>query len=174
MPPNAVSQVPPIASPFPSQPGSYVPAPPPAASPFPAQGGISSSPLVAAPSLHSAPPVGGMQNLAEDFSYLSMGSIPGSIEPGLDLKTLPRPLDGDVEPNSLAEMFPLNCHSRYLRLTTSAIPNSSSLVSRWHLPLGAVVCPLAEVPEGVSFSVTISVEMNICLKYSEQWMSIEF
>ncbi|KAL5735789.1 hypothetical protein ACOSQ2_030577 [Xanthoceras sorbifolium] len=179
MPPNAVSQMPTTASPFPSHQGSYMPGPPPAASPFPShQGGFASaSPL--APGLHSqhsAPPVGVMQNLAEDFSYLSMGSIPGSIEPGLDLKALPRPLDGDVEPNSLAEMFPLNCHSRYLRLTTSAIPNSSSLVSRWHLPLGAVVCPLAETPEGeevpiVNFASTGIIRCRRCRTYVNPYVT---
>lgn len=34
--------------------------------------------------------------------------------------------------------------------STSAIPNSQSLVSRWHLPQEAVVCPLAEAPNMVS------------------------
>ncbi|MBA0833154.1 hypothetical protein Goarm_017490 [Gossypium armourianum] len=45
-------------------------------------------------------------------------------------------------------MYPMNCNPRYLRLTTSGIPSSQSLASRWHLTLGAVVCPLAEDPEG--------------------------
>ncbi|KAL0699347.1 hypothetical protein Bca4012_055469 [Brassica carinata] len=95
-----------------------------------------------------APPTGNVQGLAEDFNSLSLTNIPGSLEPGLDQASFPRPLDGDVEPNSFSEMYPMNCHSRYLRLTTSAIPSSQSLASRWHLPLGAVVCPLAEAPEG--------------------------
>ncbi|KAJ0244362.1 Protein transport protein Sec24-like [Hirschfeldia incana] len=95
-----------------------------------------------------APPTSNVQGLAEDFNSLSLSNIPGSLEPGLDPSSFPRPLDGDVEPKSFAEMYPMNCHSRYLRLTTSAIPNSQSLASRWHLPLGAVVCPLAEAPEG--------------------------
>ncbi|CAN6921979.1 unnamed protein product [Brassica oleracea] len=95
-----------------------------------------------------APPTSNVQGLAEDFNSLSLSNIPGSLEPGLDPSSFPRPLDGDVEPNSFAEMYPMNCHSRYLRLTTSAIPSSQSLASRWHLPLGAVVCPLAEAPEG--------------------------
>ncbi|CAN6818387.1 unnamed protein product [Brassica oleracea] len=95
-----------------------------------------------------APPTSNVQGLTEDFNSLSLTNIPGSLEPGLDQASFPRPLDGDVEPNSFAEMYPMNCHSRYLRLTTSAIPSSQSLASRWHLPLGAVVCPLAEAPEG--------------------------
>ncbi|KAF8050930.1 hypothetical protein N665_1852s0001, partial [Sinapis alba] len=95
-----------------------------------------------------APPTSNVQGLVEDFNSLSLSNIPGSLEPGLDHTSFPRPLDGDVEPSSFAEAHPMNCHSRYLRLTTSAIPNSQSLASRWHLPLGAVVCPLAEAPEG--------------------------
>ena len=97
----------------------------------------------------SGPPMGPVQGLIEDFSSLTLGSVPGSFDSGLDPKTLPRPLDGDVKPKSFAEMYPMNSDSRYIRLTTSAIPNSQSLVSRWHLPLGAVVCPLAEAPVGV-------------------------
>ncbi|KAJ4886041.1 Protein transport protein Sec24-like [Raphanus sativus] len=94
------------------------------------------------------PPTSNVQGLAEDFNSLSLSNIPGSLEPGLDPSSFPRPLDGDVVPKSFSEMYPMNCHSRYLRLTTSAIPSSQSLASRWHLPLGAVVCPLAEAPEG--------------------------
>lgn len=103
----------------------------------------------------SGPPLGGVQALTEDFSSLSIGSVPGSIEPGIDPKALPRPLDGDVEPKLLAQMYPMNCNPRFLRFTTGAIPSSQSLSSRWHLPLGAVVCPLAESPEGVSALVIL-------------------
>lgn len=102
-----------------------------------------------------------MAGLVEDFSSLSIGSVPGSFDAGLDTKVLPRPLEGDVEPNSFAQMYPMNCNSRYLRLTTSAIPNSQSLVSRWHLPLGAVVCPLAEAPEGVSIFTVREITINV-------------
>ncbi|PPR89379.1 hypothetical protein GOBAR_AA31307 [Gossypium barbadense] len=147
------------ASPFPSQQGSYMPPPPVSSSPFPSQqGSYGPSPPVATPLGYqlrdqmqhpgSAPPIGSAQSLAEDFSSLSLASTPGSIEPGLDYRTLPRLLDGDVEPSSFLQMYPMNCNPRYLRLTTSAIPNSQSLASRWHLPLDAVVCPLAEAPEG--------------------------
>lgn len=111
-----------------------------------------------------APPIGGPQGLAEDFSSLSLGSAPGSFDAGLDTAALPRPLDGDVEPKSFAEMYPMNCSSRFLRLTTSGVPNSQSLASRWHLPLGAVVCPLAEAPVGVSLLhlFTFSTTSLIC------------
>ncbi|MBA0567461.1 hypothetical protein Golob_012196 [Gossypium lobatum] len=102
--------------------------------------------------------------------------MPGSIEPGLDYRTLPRPLDGDLEPNSFLEMYPMNCDPRYLRLTTSAIPNSQSLVSRWHLPLGAVVCPLAEAPEGeevpvINFASTGIIRCRRCRTYVNPYVT---
>lgn len=87
--------------------------------------------------------------MAEDFGSLSIGAVPGTIDSGLDPKALPRPLDGDAESNLLGEAYSMNCNPRYLRLTTSAVPSSQSLLSRWHFPLGAVVCPLAEAPDGV-------------------------
>ncbi|GJN38390.1 hypothetical protein PR202_gb27426 [Eleusine coracana subsp. coracana] len=98
----------------------------------------------------AGPPVGGtLQSLVEDFQSLSLSSVPGSLDPGVDVKGLPRPLDGDEEPAKVLESYPLNCHPRYFRLTTHAIPASQSLFTRWHLPLGAVVHPLAESPDGV-------------------------
>lgn len=158
---NTVPQALGVQSPFLAPQGGYAAAPPTSAPPFLAQqGGYGPPPPVAAPlGLHSreqmqhpgtGPPIGAVQGLIEDFSSLSVGSVPGSFDSGIDSKALPRPLEGDVEPNSYAEMYPMNCSSRYLRLTTSGIPNSQSLVSRWHLPLGAVVCPLAVAPDGVS------------------------
>ncbi|GMP99662.1 hypothetical protein CsSME_00047051 [Camellia sinensis var. sinensis] len=164
-PSNAVTQPPPVQSaPFVSHQGGYGPPPPTTSTPFFAhQGGYVPPPPVTAPlgaysrdqmqHQGSGPPMGAVQGLTEDFSSLSLASVPGSLDPGLDSKALPRPLDGDVEPNSYAEMYPMNCNSRYLRLTTSAIPSSQSLVSRWHLPLGAVVCPLAEPPDGEEVAI---------------------
>lgn len=175
--PNTVTQAPPLQSaPFLAQQGGYGAPPPGASTPFYShQGGYAPPPPVAAPlggpysseqmrPPGSAPPMGAVQGLVEDFSSLSLGSVPGSFDPGLDSKALPRPLDGDVEPSSFAERYPTNCSSRYLRLTTSAIPNSQSLVSRWHLPLGAVVCPLAEAPDGVSIYALIEIStMHYCM-----------
>ena len=131
------------ASPFLSHQGGYVP--PPAAA---ASQGLLSTDQKHYPG--TGPPLGSIQGLAEDFNSLSIGSIPGSIEAGVDPKALPRPLNSDEEPKFVSEMYPMNCDQRYLRFTTSAIPSSQSLVSRWHLPLGAIVCPLAEAPIGVS------------------------
>ncbi|URE40394.1 protein transport protein Sec24-like [Musa troglodytarum] len=94
------------------------------------------------------PPIGGVQGLVEEFQSLTVGSVPGALDPGVDTKSLPRPLNGDEEPTKILEVYPFNCHPRFMRLTTHAIPNSQSLLSRWHLPLGAVVHPLAEAPDG--------------------------
>ncbi|KNA11292.1 hypothetical protein SOVF_136540 [Spinacia oleracea] len=99
------------------------------------------------PAYAQSPSQPGMQGFVEDFSSLSLGAVPGSMDPGLDSKALPRPLEGDVEPTVFNDMT-MNCSPKYMRLTTSAIPNSQSLASRWHLPLGAVVSPLAEASEG--------------------------
>ncbi|XP_072957641.1 protein transport protein SEC24 A-like isoform X1 [Typha angustifolia] len=94
------------------------------------------------------PPGGApIQDLTEDFQSLSVGSAPGSHDPGVDIKSLPRPLIDDEEQTKILESYPLNCHPRFLRLTTHAIPSSQSLLARWHLPLGAVVHPLAEGPD---------------------------
>ncbi|CAI0437424.1 unnamed protein product [Linum tenue] len=170
--PFQAPQGPPVQSPFQSPPVGYAPsAPTPSPHFLSQQGGLAQAPPVASPyGLHSRdqiqhpstmPPMGAMQGLIEDFSSLSIGSVPGSIDPGVDSKSLPRPLEGDVEPNSLPEGYSLNCNPRYLRLTTNAIPNSQSLVSRWHLPLGAVVCPLAQAPEGEEVSVLNFVSSGI-------------
>ncbi|KAL1539716.1 Protein transport protein Sec24A [Salvia divinorum] len=159
MQPNSVSQAPPMqpASFQLQQGGGYAPRAPPT-SLLAQQRGYVPVPPVSTPSgIYSgnqfqqhgiAPPVAAQQGLAEDFSSLSLGSIPGSFDAGLDITALPRPLDGDVKPKSSADMYQMNCNSRFLRLTTSGIPNSQSLASRWHLPIGAVVCPLAETPPG--------------------------
>ncbi|XAR61156.1 hypothetical protein NMG60_11034782 [Bertholletia excelsa] len=187
-PSNIVSQPPTVQSgPFVNNPGGYGPSAPPTSVPFLSQqGGFVSPPPVAAPlgaysreqmqRQVSGPPMGAMQTLAEDFSSLSINSVPGAMDPGLDSSALPRPLNGDVEPKSFAEMYPLNCNCRYLRLTTSAIPNSQSLVSRWHLPLGAVVCPLAEAPDGeevpiVNFAPTGIIRCRRCRTYVNPYVT---
>ncbi|KAA3472555.1 protein transport protein Sec24-like [Gossypium australe] len=180
----AVSQAP---SPFPAQQGSFMPLPPASSSPFSSQQGSYAPPPPVAASLgyqsrgqmqhpSSAPPIGGFQSLTEDFSSLSLASLPGSIDPGCDHRTLPRPLDGDVEPSSFTEMYPMNCNPRYLRLTTSGIPSSQSLASRWHLTLGAVVCPLAEDPEGeevpvINYISTGIIRCRRCLTYVNPYVT---
>jgi protein transport protein SEC24 len=166
MQPGAEMQPPPLHSSIHANQGNYGPAPPAAASPFlPHQGGYASSLPVATPigvqptqQPGYVPPTGAIQGLTEDFSSLTMQNRPGTMDPLFDAKELPRPLEGDVEPKNLSEMYPANCKPRYLRFTTSAIPSSQSLASRWQLPLGAVVCPLAESPDGVSASFYLLAE----------------
>ncbi|KAI3460913.1 hypothetical protein Pfo_017576 [Paulownia fortunei] len=183
--PNSVAQAPPMhPASFPLQQGGYAPTAPP--TPFLAQQrSYVAGPSITTPSsLYSgqmqhhgiAPPTATSQGLAEDFSSLSLGSAPGSFDAGLDAAALPRPLDGDVEPKSFAEMYPMNCSSRFLRLTTSGLPNSQSLASRWHLPLGAVVCPLAEGPAGeevpiVNFATTGIIRCKRCRTYVNPYVT---
>ncbi|XP_073039241.1 protein transport protein SEC24 A-like [Primulina eburnea] len=183
--PYSSAQVPLVRSaPFPSQPGGYAPPLPPA--PFPGQPrGYMPGPPVTTSSVPysrdqvqlqgTAQPIAS-RGLVEDFNSLSLGSVPGSLDTRLDVKALPRPLDGDVEPKSLAEMYPLNCGPRVLRLTTGGIPNSQSLASRWHLGLGAVVCPLAESPIGdevpiVNFGTTGIIRCRRCRTYVNPYVT---
>ncbi|KAL9670796.1 hypothetical protein QQ045_008354 [Rhodiola kirilowii] len=175
---SAGQQPPPNQSPFLSQPGVY--GQPQSKPSFPVnKGGYAPSPPLSAPygiQSISGPPTGSVQGLVEDFNSLSLGSVPGSIDPGLDPKTLPRPLEGDVEPHAFAQSYPMNCDSRYLRLTTSAIPSSQSLSARWHLPLGAVVCPLAEAPKGeevpvVNFSPGGIIRCRRCRTYVNPYVT---
>ncbi|XP_027363227.1 protein transport protein Sec24-like At3g07100 isoform X2 [Abrus precatorius] len=164
--------------------GNFGPVPPAASSPFlPHQGGYIPHPPMVAPlgvqSIQhpkSGPPVGAVQGLIEDFNSLSIQTRPGLMESSVDAKELPRPLDGDVEPKSLAEMYPMNCNQRYLRLTTSALPSSQSLCSRWHLPLGVVVCPLAEPSDGeevpvVNFAATGVIRCRRCRTYVNPYVT---
>ncbi|PON98273.1 Sec23/Sec [Trema orientale] len=179
---SADSQAPPIHSPFPTKQGG-APFQTTASSPLVAhQGGYVAPPFGFQSRDHmqhpsSGPPVGAIQSLVEDFNSLSVGgSIPGSIEPGVDLKALPRPLDGDVEPKLFSETYPLNCGPRFLRLTTSGIPSSQSLASRWHLPLGAVVCPLAESPDGdevpvINFASSGIIRCRRCRTYVNPYVT---
>ncbi|XP_017695952.2 protein transport protein Sec24-like At3g07100 [Phoenix dactylifera] len=138
------SHVPPVHASYHAHQGGVVPPPPP---PIGGPLGYNSREQIQYPNI--GPPIGGnLQGLVEEFQSLSVGSAPGSLDHGVDVKSLPRPLSGDEEPIKILETFPLNCHPRFLRLTTYAIPSSQSLLARWHLPLGAVVHPLAEVPDG--------------------------
>lgn len=140
------TSIPAVQPPFHAYQGGRMPPPPPTTG---APVGFSSREQMQYP--NAGPPMGGtLQGLVEDFQSLSIGSVPGSLDAGIDPKSLPRPLDGDRDPTSILETYPWNCHPRFFRLTTNAIPSSQSLLSRWHLPLGAVVHPLAEAPDGVS------------------------
>ncbi|XP_070051424.1 protein transport protein SEC24 A-like [Nicotiana tomentosiformis] len=176
--PSGFTQAPPRQSvSYPSQPGGYVPPVPAASTPYLAQqGGYAAPPPLTSQHPGSTPPMSAMQGLVEDFSSFSIGSVPGSFDSGLDSKVLPRPIEDDPEQNVLSDMYPMNCSSRFLRLTTSGIPNSQSLASRWHLSLGAVVCPLAEAPDGeevpvVNFAPTGIIRCRRCRTYVNPYVT---
>ncbi|KAK4753049.1 hypothetical protein SAY87_021847 [Trapa incisa] len=167
--PVAYAPAPPVSSSFQTPQGGYV-QPPPGMVPL----GVPTRDLMQ--QSISEPPLNSAYGLMEEFNSLSIGSVHGSLDSGVDFNALPRPLDGDVENISFSEMFPLNCHSRYLRLTTSAIPSSQSLISRWHLPLGAVVCPLAEAPEEeevpvLNFASTGIIRCRRCRTYINPYVT---
>ncbi|KZV30407.1 protein transport protein Sec24-like [Dorcoceras hygrometricum] len=183
--PYSSAQVPSVRpAPFQSQPGGYTPPAPPATFLAQPRGYMPGPPVTTSSVPYSrdqmqlpgmAPPIPS-QGLVEDFSSLSLGSVPGSFDSGLDVKALPRPLDGDVEQKSVAEMYPMNCGPRVLRLTTGGIPNSQSLASRWHLGLGAIVCPLAESPLGdevpiVNFGTTGIIRCRRCRTYVNPYVA---
>ncbi|KAI5390829.1 hypothetical protein KIW84_075930 [Lathyrus oleraceus] len=181
MQPGAEMHAPPMHSSIPASQGNYGTA---ASSPFsPHQGGYTPSlpmpnPLGIQPTQQpgSIPLTGPIQGLTEDFRSITMQTRPGTMDPLFDAKELPRPLDGDVEPTNLTEMYPMNCNPRYLRFTTSGIPNSQSLASRWYLPLGAVICPLAESPDGeevpiISFAPASVVRCRRCRTYVNPYMT---
>ncbi|XP_020586666.1 protein transport protein Sec24-like At3g07100 [Phalaenopsis equestris] len=125
----------------------------------------------------AAPPLGGsVQGLIEDFQSITLGSAPGSVDPGLDFRSLPRPFDNNEETISVLEKYPFNCHPRFLRLTTHALPSSQSLLARWHLPLGIVLHPLAEVPDGdevpiVNFGLVGIVRCRRCRTYINAYVT---
>ncbi|CAI8616566.1 unnamed protein product [Vicia faba] len=181
MQPGAEMHAPPMHSSIPANQGNYGPA---ASSPFSThQGGYVPSlpmanPLGIQPTQQpgSIPPTAPIQGLTEDFSTITMQTRPGTMESLFDPKELPRPLHGDVEPTNLTEMYPMNCNPKYLRFTTSGIPNSHSLASRWHLPLGAVICPLAESPDGEVVPIINFVPANVmrcrrCRTYVNPYMT---
>ncbi|KAF7818002.1 protein transport protein Sec24-like [Senna tora] len=176
---GAEMQGPPVHSSFSTNQGNYASAPPVLSH----QGSYVPPPPVAAPSGMQqmqqpgyGPSIGAIQGLTEDFSSLSIQTRPGTMDQIIDAKELPRPLDGDVEPRSLAETYPMNCNPKYLRLTTSAIPSSQSLASRWHLPLGAVVCPLAEAPDEeevpiINFASSTVIRCRRCRTYVNPYVT---
>eukprot|EP00271_Cylindrocystis_brebissonii_P021942 TRINITY_DN8176_c0_g1_i1.p1 TRINITY_DN8176_c0_g1~~TRINITY_DN8176_c0_g1_i1.p1 ORF type:complete len:1122 (-),score=208.46 TRINITY_DN8176_c0_g1_i1:465-3830(-) len=115
------------------QPGLGLP-PPPIGAPPPTDG-------------YSTPGYGyaGAQSIAEEFQSLTIQQKPGSLDAGLDPASLPRPMAFPDMPQTIG---PTNARPLYVRLTTNCMPNSQSLRARWHLPLGAVVHPLAEAAPG--------------------------
>jgi len=97
----------------------------------------------------------GMQNVAEHFESLTIGAPgPGQAE-GVDLLALPRPTGEQLGIAMSAQPVPDpgNCSPDNMRLTVAGIPNSTSLRSRWPLPIGLVVHPMADEAYGRSVPV---------------------
>jgi protein transport protein SEC24 len=97
----------------------------------------------------------GMTNAVMDaFETLSLGpgapGMPGvpAQGPPANAAAFPRPAGTpEQEQDAVGPPRPYsscNCGPAFLRMTTQAAPNSQALKARWHLPLGAVVHPLAE------------------------------
>ena len=113
-------------------------------------GGTSAAPL---PSMSGATLAGpALQRALEPFESVALGpTAPGTGQAmGMDLDSLPRPVGREMEEALAASPppFPLNCPSRYMRLTVGAIPAQQSQRARYQLPIGAVVQPLAD-PQNV-------------------------
>lgn len=93
---------------------------------------------------------GQQQALVEDFESLTLTpqmGPGGATDTVANAEALPRPVAvPDVPPFTAAANSP----PTFFRLTCNAIPSSGSLRARWHLPLGAVLQPLARPPKGVS------------------------
>jgi protein transport protein SEC24 len=92
----------------------------------------------------------GQQAVVEEFESLSLTpqmGPGGAADAVADPTQLPRPVGvPDQAPFTAAANSP----PTFFRLTCNAIPSSGSLRSRWHLPLGAVLQPLARPNKGVS------------------------
>ncbi|CAI5956655.1 unnamed protein product [Closterium sp. NIES-64] len=170
-PPVAGSAQPP--PPFAARPPGTAPFLPPGPPPMGAgaQGPAFPPPLGAAATPPAMAQAAAAQALAEDLQSLAIGGGPGAGgADAVDYSALPRPAgvaiggedsaggaDGGEEAlegwgeglvgGGLAEIEG-NAHPRYFRMTCGAIPDSQSLRSRWHLPLGAVLQPLAPTPPG--------------------------
>ncbi|GMH36590.1 hypothetical protein BSKO_04463 [Bryopsis sp. KO-2023] len=128
------------------QPGMVPPGPPgaPAAMPGPGMGAL---PGQAAPKFAPPPGVPVYQQTLDRFETLTLGpSGPGAQDAMTDASTLPRPA-GPNEHNALdppVELQSNNCHPAFMRPTVYTLPRSGTLQQRFHLPVGAVVRPLAE------------------------------
>ena len=75
------------------------------------------------------------------------GSAPVQQSP-VNAASFPRPA-GTAEQYVAAvgppeSKHPANCNAEFVRFSTHAVPNSQALKSRWHLPFGAIVHPMAE------------------------------
>eukprot|EP00798_Chlamydomonas_sp_ICE-L_P030133 gene30133-35109_t len=85
-------------------------------------------------------------SMVENFESLTLGAPGPGMPDGVDLAALPRPT-GDQKEKALAPQpvpDPSNCRPNNMRLTVNGIPSSSSLRTRWSLPVGVVVHPMSD------------------------------
>ena len=72
-----------------------------------------------------------------------------------------------------ASKEPCNSNPHFVRFTTNAVPNSQSLKSRWHLPYGAIVHPMAETENEIAVANaghTTIVRCKRCRTYMNPFM----
>jgi len=154
-PPQTMGGAPPGGMMMPGNPGAPPPPPTGMGAPQPPGfGATAQAPMSAGGFNTPAPPMyGGFDQganaIIDQFTQLTMGAGgPGqATDVGIDPNAFPRPLgeDAKVVTEGGEPICPGSCDPRFMRLTTNAIPNSSSLRTRWALPLGAVIQPLADI-----------------------------
>lgn len=90
-----------------------------------------------------------VQQTLDQFQSLTLGpSGPGAQDSITDPSSLPRPTGSDAEAamNIPVQLESSNCPPCFIRPTIYSMPRNGTLLQRFHLPVGAVVCPLAEGP----------------------------
>lgn len=118
--------------------------------------------------------------LAAQFEQLALGKgqSPEAGQPaedGPNLAEFPRPIGAESAAGEAC--IPLDQHScdpGYLRPTTSCVPSTAALRSRWHLPLGVIVNPLNSAARPVPVSDTdplLIVRCEQCRTYMNPFMT---
>jgi protein transport protein SEC24 len=92
----------------------------------------------------------GTAQITQQLESFSLGpSAPGQPD-ATDESHFPRPLigDGQYAPTEVQLMLPTapfepgNCDPRIMRPVLACVPNSMSLKSTWHVPMGIILQPL--------------------------------
>lgn len=84
--------------------------------------------------------------MLDKFESLTLGpSAPGVHDNMDDAQSLPRP--SGIIPGPPIQTYPKNAHHAFIRMTSIYAPRSGSLRERFQFPYGAIIQPLAEIPE---------------------------
>eukprot|EP00892_Ulva_mutabilis_P003092 jgi/Ulvmu1/12784/UM097_0011.1 len=110
--------------------------------------------------------------LAAQLEAISLGPDAPGAPDATDPSLFPRPLmaDGELAPTEAQLMAPqppadaASCDPRVIRPVVTAIPNSMSLKSSWHLPLALVLQPLADLPKGSDVQTVDGSKTNAILR----------